>query len=109
MPSVQVEDKTLEKIKNIIISTVSPDRIVLFGSRTKQQNTKDSDYDILVLKKNISNERIICRKINHALFKRKINVPVDIIALDTEKWEEKRKIKGLIFEEISESGIVLYE
>jgi hypothetical protein len=31
------------------------------------------------------------------------------VSIDTEKWEEKRKIKGLIFEEISESGIVLYE
>lgn len=103
------EEQILEKIKEIIILTVSPDRIVLFGSRTKGQNNLESDYDILVMKKNISNDRIISRKINHALFKEKINVPVDIIALDTEKWEEKKKIKGLIFEEINESGIVLYE
>lgn len=29
------DDKTLKKIQNIIIDTVSPDKIILFGSRAR--------------------------------------------------------------------------
>jgi len=36
---------------------------------------------------------------------KKIQTPVDVLALDTNRWEEKRKEKGLIFHEIDERGM----
>jgi len=104
-----IEDENLEKIRRIIISEVAPDRIILFGSRTKKNVSGAGDYDILVLKRNIGNERNLSRKIHHALFREKIQTPVDVLALDMDRWEEKKNEKGLIFHEIEESGILIYE
>ena len=44
-------DKPLEKAIDIIVKVADPDRIILFGSQARVNNSKDSDYDLLVLKK----------------------------------------------------------
>ena len=41
-------DSTLEKIKDIIIDTIHPEKIILFGSRATGKFTDESDYDIFV-------------------------------------------------------------
>ena len=47
------EEKILQKIINSVVEIAHPDKIILFGSRATGKAKKDSDYDILVLKKNI--------------------------------------------------------
>ena len=61
------QDHTLDKIKDIIIRTVSPDKIILFGSRARGEAKSNSDYDILIIKDGLKNERILTRKINYEL------------------------------------------
>jgi len=36
----------LEKAMEIIIRSVDPDKIILFGSRARGDHNKESDYDI---------------------------------------------------------------
>ncbi len=43
----------LSAIVKIIVSTADPDKIILFGSRASGDQSPDSDYDILVLKKRV--------------------------------------------------------
>ena len=83
--SVQ-QDQTLKKIKEIIIRIASPNKIILFGSRARGEAKIDSDYDILIIKDNLGNERILTRKINYELFNEHIDQEVDVIATSTEKW-----------------------
>ena len=101
-------DKDMEKIREIIIETSHPEKIILFGSRAIGNYSKDSDYDILVLKKDLKNERNLSRKIYRALYREKVQNPVDIIAVDSMKWNREKDNKNLIYNEINNTGIVLY-
>lgn len=109
MRKIGLHDQTLDKITEIIIRTVSPDQIILFGSRARGESRPDSDYDILVIKKNIENERIITRQINYELFNQNINSEVDVIATSTEKWLKNSKNISYIYKDIETEGIILYE
>ncbi|MDR1053235.1 MAG: nucleotidyltransferase domain-containing protein, partial [Planctomycetaceae bacterium] len=40
----------IDQIVNSIVSTVSPDKIILFGSYARGDYKKGSDIDILILK-----------------------------------------------------------
>lgn len=45
------KDYTLKKIIETIVKKAKPEKIYLFGSRANGKARKDSDYDILVVKK----------------------------------------------------------
>ncbi|MCK5682921.1 nucleotidyltransferase domain-containing protein [bacterium] len=102
------DDKILQKIREIIINAVSPDKIILFGSRARGEITESSDYDILVIKDNIKNERVITRKINYELLKNHIEKEVDLLATTLKKWNKNINEIGYIYKQIKSEGIVLY-
>lgn len=101
-------DQALEKIKNIIINTVSPTRIILFGSRARGDAKGESDYDILILKDDLQNERQLTRKVNHALLNSNVTEEVDLIASSTDKFTNNINNIGFIYKSINEEGVVLY-
>ena len=101
-------DSTLERIKNIIVDTVQPEKIILFGSRATGRFTPESDYDVFVLKRGIDNERVITRAINRALYHGNIREQVDIIAMDSSKWEKNKKNRFMIYSDINTQGVTLY-
>lgn len=101
-------DTTLTKIMEIIINSTSPDKIILFGSRARGEISENSDYDILVIKDGISNERMVTKKINYELLNEHIEYEVDVIATTSEKWEKNLNNIGYIYNQINNEGIVLY-
>ena len=103
------DDKTLYAIKEIIRKEISPGKIILFGSRARGVSTSHSDYDILIIKKDLKNEREITRKLNYAFFENNIAVPVDLIAIDDKKWEVDKNDIGMIYSKIHSEGITIYE
>lgn len=106
---MSLHDQTLNKITDIIFRTVSPEQVILFGSRARGESRPDSDYDILVIKKGIENEREITRQINYELFNQNIDSEVDIIATSTEKWLKNIQNISYIYKDIESEGIILYE
>ena len=54
---INLDKSRLNQIKNRIISTIAPKKIVLFGSRATGKYTKDSDYDLIVVWDNDLNQR----------------------------------------------------
>ena len=71
----------IDKIIPIIISLVSPDQIILFGSYARGDNTEKSDIDLLILKKGLKRGREISGLIYKALLDSEIEVPVDLITI----------------------------
>ena len=103
-----VKTKALEILINLIIENAQPVRIILFGSRATGEARKDSDYDIIVIKKGVENERVISSRIYRAMFRQKLKMPVDIIAVDEKKWEKLKNNEHLIYHIADKEGIVLY-
>ena len=98
----------IDKIIPIIISLASPDQIILFGSYARGDNTEKSDIDLLIVKKGLEKGRDIIGSIYIAFFENKINVPVDLLAIDYNRYIELNNKIGYIYKTIKEQGKVIY-
>jgi predicted nucleotidyltransferase len=97
----------LEKAIDIIIKSVNPDKIILFGSRARGDFKKESDYDICIIKKDVEHRRKLAQQIYRLLYG--VGVPLDIIVETPERFEELRDNPFMIYKEIAKYGRVVYE
>ena len=98
----------IDKIIPIIVSLASPDQIILFGSYARGDNTAKSDVDLLILKKGLKKGREICGSIYRAFLDNGIGVPVDLLAVDYNRYIELNNEIGYVFKTIKEQGKVIY-
>jgi len=97
-----------EQIVTFITSNVSPERIVLFGSYARGSNHENSDIDILIIVKNLDNERKITSRLYKALLNENISTPIDFIAVDYDKYNTLKNKTGFIYKTIEQEGQLLY-
>ena len=102
------QDPILKQIQTAVVEAVSPDKIILFGSRARGEATFHSDYDLFVIKDDIQNEREIARQINYRLLREDIGQAVDIVVASTETWNRNVNKIGMIYKKIDEEGITLH-
>ena len=98
----------LDQIVTLITSKISPERIVLFGSYARGDNREDSDIDILIIAKNLVNERKITSLLYRALLNENISIPIDFIAIDYEKYNMVKNKIGYIYKTIEQEGRIIY-
>jgi predicted nucleotidyltransferase len=98
----------MDKIIPIIVSLASPDQIILFGSYARGDNTAGSDIDLLIIKKDLKNSLTIIDSIYMAFYKNKIMIPVDVLAIDYNKYIKINNEIGCIYKTIREQGKVIY-
>jgi predicted nucleotidyltransferase len=101
-----MDNKLKEIIKRVVDST-NPDKIILFGSRSKKKGKESSDYDICVLKKDVESKRKLTQKIYRDLFG--VGVSVDVIVESPDKFNKLKDKWFLVYGEIAKSGSVIYE
>ena len=106
---VDINIPFIDQIINTIVSTVAPDKVILFGSYAKGENRKNSDIDILILKKGLKNERDLINRLYINLFNEKISTPIDFIAMDYDKYDQLNNDIGFIYKTIKQEGKVIYE
>ncbi len=99
-------DEQLEEIVKRIVEEADPDQIILFGSRAKGENTKESDFDVFVLRRDIASRKQLERRIYLKLFG--TGAPVDIIVETPERFDRLKDNPFLIYSEIAKSGRVIY-
>ena len=100
-------NEALERAVKIIIEVADPDSIILFGSRSRGDEGKQSDFDVCVLKKGFVQKRKLAQRIYRSLYG--IGTPVDIIVETPDKLEELKKNPYMIYKEIAEQGKIIYE
>lgn len=100
--------KTVKKIVDTIVESSNPEKIILFGSRARGDNKANSDYDFIVVKQGVKNERKVSRRIYKALFDNKIGVPVDIIVIDVNKLEKNSNKPYMVYSTALREGEILY-
>ena len=70
---MEINIPAIDKIVTLIVSLVSPDQIMLFGSYARGDNTDKSDIDLLIIKKGLKKEREINNILYGAFYENKIN------------------------------------
>ena len=100
-------NKNLAKAVKIIVEKADPEKIILFGSRARGANGKDSDYDICVIKSRIRNKRRLARKLYQDLYG--VGIPIDLIVETPSGFKENGKNPFLVQSDITKDGKVLFE
>ena len=92
-------DHVLEQIKSIAIK-YNVDKVLLFGSRARRDNTSVSDYDIAVFANTLSDldRARFCSDIDEVNTLKKI----DMVFVD-------RNISDALLENIKRDGVIIYE
>ncbi|MDD3050057.1 MAG: nucleotidyltransferase domain-containing protein [Candidatus Cloacimonetes bacterium] len=100
-------DKILAKIIPIIVKDADPKKIILFGSRVNGLNSKNSDYDLLIITTSPVSKRQTLKQIYIDLYG--LGAPVDLLLLDENKVDEVKENKFMIYKEALEQGLTVYE
>jgi predicted nucleotidyltransferase len=98
----------IDQLVTLITSKISPEQIILFGSYARGENRKNSDIDILIVMRNLENERKITGLLYKELLKNNISVPVDFLAIDYDKYNKIKTKPGYIYKTIAKEGQILY-
>lgn len=96
----------IEAIKEKIIKAVAPDKIILFGSRSKEDAAADSDIDLVVIWDSDLNQHKRNLFLSRLFPKRTFSL--DIFAFTKEEAERFKDIAGTIVYEAFHNGKVIY-
>ena len=100
-------DDLFKKVVERIVAVAKPDRIILFGSAATGSVTPDSDLDLLVLERGIGSQRQESARLREALGD--LGVPVDVFAMESERFEETKGVIGGLAYPANKYGRVIYE
>jgi uncharacterized protein len=100
-------DSVLSRITRIIVESVDPDSIILFGSRTTETAQEGSDYDLCVLKSGVRERRKLSMQLYKLLWE--VDAPIDILVETPDSFHKKKTNPYFIYREIALTGKVLYE
>lgn len=100
----------IEKLIELILQVLEPEKIILFGSYATGNYTEESDIDMMILIKSGLN-RVLKRNILYSLRKHFFNqnINVDFVLNTVEKYNAQSKYIGTIFNEVARDGIVLWK
>jgi len=99
----------LNEIVQEIVRVAEPDRVILFGSQARGDAHPESDYDFLIVLRNVRNEREVSRRIYRALLERKVGVAVDAIVVGEETLIQYGTSPYFIYRQALAEGQILYE
>lgn len=102
------KDKNLVKIKEIIKAIFPDSRVILFGSRGREDFNPESDWDVLiVLDKNLTppEKREVWNRVSEVLHKKFPYSSFDIIIKSIEGFEREKTVVNTISNEAYLEGV----
>lgn len=96
------EDKIVTAFVKAVRNSISPCKIILFGSRAKKKAKKESDYDFLLISPKFKKWEWEERSARMYHLKRDIPAAMDIICYTPEEFEKKKKQIGIVQEAVKE-------
>lgn len=97
----------IEEIKQKIIKTVFPEKIILFGSYATGRPTEESDIDLVVIWNSDLNPNKRSLFLSRLFPKRDFSL--DVFAFTKEEAEKLKDVAGTIVYEAFHYGKVIYE
>lgn len=104
--TVMINNQDIDKVVNLIITNVRPDKIVLFGSYAYGNPNEDSDLDLLIIKDTEVEKHKRGREIRKYL--RGTKIPMDLLVYTNKEIEELRDDKTAFVSQILEKGRILH-
>jgi len=99
-------DEIIAEMARRIVSGFAPVKIILFGSQAEGHATPDSDVDLLVVVREVSDRRALRVAMRRAV--NGLGLSKDVIVLTEAEFEVKRRIPGTIAFPADRDGKVLY-
>jgi uncharacterized protein len=99
----------LDKIKKIIVHTYRPDKILLFGSRSRGDFTCESDIDIVVVSDREKDLPRVKRGLKVRLLLAKFELPIDILFFTHEEMQRWVTIPQSFTATLLREGTIIYE
>jgi uncharacterized protein len=102
------KDSIKQRIRDTVLEQASDAKIILFGSKARGTDTKESDWDILVL----LNKPVVSfkdeQKIRHKLYDIELEVeePISTFVYSVKDWNSRMSITPL-FKSVKIEGIQL--
>ena len=91
----------------VVLSIILP-IILLFGSRARHDNTADSDYDLMIITKDVHDNKEI--RLFKSIIRKKLaqnRIPADIIIQSKSEVDIKKGIIGHIVRQVLQEGVPL--
>ena len=104
-----ITSEQIQEITNVIVETVHPAKVYLFGSYANGSQTKDSDIDFLVTMPDRNKKKTGLAKELYDKTRHLAEVPKDIIIDYAEKYERFHNILYSFIGHIVKTGNLLYE
>jgi len=107
-PAHQIADQ-LEPYLRVLVERIHPEKIILFGSYAYGQPTRHSDFDLLVIRRDIASEKESNLEIRRA-FEAVPGVPppFTILSKTPERISNRLAVRSPLYEDILQKGLVLY-
>jgi predicted nucleotidyltransferase len=106
-----LDEETIHKLRDCLVETVAPIKIILFGSYARGEADESGDIDIAVItsrdkanRQNLIKSRVALRQ---ALTGR--DIAIDFILQSDEQFNAARQHKGSIQETLALEGMVIYQ
>ncbi|WP_297212341.1 MULTISPECIES: nucleotidyltransferase domain-containing protein [Thermodesulfovibrio] len=107
MGEMMITEELIEEIKDKIVSSISPDKIILFGSQATGEAKKESDIDLVIIWDTAESQHrrnLIVRR----LFPGR-NFSLDVFVFTPKEERELRDIRGTILYTAFKNGKIIYE
>ena len=97
----------LSEMVRRLVETFRPERIYLFGSHARGEETPDSDFDLLLIVRESSLPRY---RRDQAAFRalHGVGASKDILVLTREEFDRKRKVVCSLPATVEREGVLLY-
>jgi predicted nucleotidyltransferase len=102
-----IDESMVKEIVRRILTVASPEKIILFGSATAGQMTRDSDIDLLIVEPDPGDRRKKSVRIDATL--NGLGHSFDIIVISSEWFEASKNVIGGIAYPANKYGRVIYE
>ena len=106
-----MNNNLFNEISSTIVRDINPEKIILFGSYARNEQTPDSDLDIMIILKNDSMQMHSKIKAISSIRKSlmNINVPKDILVFFETEIDEWKNSKNHIISRALNDGLCIYE
>ncbi|MGC8782422.1 MAG: nucleotidyltransferase domain-containing protein [Anaerolineae bacterium] len=104
---VTVAEQIIQEIAARIVEAVHPEKVILFGSWARGEQSAHSDIDLVVIQQTSLSPHRRYAQIRRLFWG--LGLPMDILVYTPEEFDRYRSVPGSLTHTVAREGRVLYE